>query len=444
MYAGKHTSRSQVHKPLLKVVNPAHLTSNDSTCYLFRHYHLHVAEGWSRFALRFSEYYQSLETSDLWCPPRFRSREWMFVPWGTRPPDRHRGFTDKGGLLHYLHTKSPHSCFHSTAYYRDPSQRNMADKDWLGADLIFDLDGDHLPGVSDRDFPAMIGLIQDQAWKLWSEFLEPEFGFLEQHVQTAFSGHRGFHIHVRDPAYLQLDSNARRQLVNYIRGEGISVQAVVDNTEGGWKTRVEGGIDGVLKNLQSIAQESQDKNRLLDEMYGIMKQRIRNPNCMVRSCSKRKLAQLAEQSLDEERVNRLRENHGLTVFSGDNTSVFWELVKGDSSVVLGAAGETDENVTVDVKRVIRWIGSLHGKCGLRVTELPLSRLNPDAADAFDPLSEAVALGDDSSHKIELTMDDVTARVSETYVEGSSGDVFEVPESMATFLSLKGWGKLISP
>ena len=26
----------------------------------------------------------------------------------------------------------------------------MADKDWLGADLIFDLDGDHLPGVTDK------------------------------------------------------------------------------------------------------------------------------------------------------------------------------------------------------------------------------------------------------------------------------------------------------
>jgi DNA primase small subunit len=126
-------------------------------------------------------------------------------------------------------------------------------------------------------------------------------------------------------------------------------------------------------------------------MHGIMKQRINNPNCTVRSCSKTKLVQLAEQSLDEDRVNRLREDHGLTVFPGDNTSVFWELVKGDSSVVLGAAGETDENVTVDVKRVIRWIGSLHGKCGLRVTELPLSRLNPDATDAFDPLSEAVAV-----------------------------------------------------
>ena len=443
MFVGRHISKSLEHNLQQKAERLARWTSNDGTVHLPRHFVLFMAEGWSRFALRFSEYYQSLGTNDIWIPPRFRSREWMFIPWGSRPPDRHRGFTDKSELLHYLHTKSPHSCFHSTAYYQDPSQRVMTDKGWLGADLIFDLDGDHIPGVSDRDFPTMIELIQDQAWKLWSEFLEPEFGFQEQYVQTSFSGHRGFHIHVRDPAYLQLDSNARRQLVNYIRGQGVSIQTVVGNSQGGWKNRVETGIDGVLDNLQAIAQDVPDKNRLLDEMYEIMKQRIRNPSCSVKSCSKSKLKQLAAQSLDSERVSRLRENRALTVF-GDNTSVFWELVKGDSSVVLGTAGETDENVTVDVKRVIRWIGSLHGKCGLRVTELPLNRLNPEASDAFDPLSEAVALGGESTHKVELTKDDITARISECYVEGGTGDVIEVPESMATFLSLKGWGALISP
>ena len=73
----------------------------------------------------------------------------------------------------------------------------MAEKGWLGADLIFDLDGDHLPGVSDNDFPAMIEVIQGQAWRLWNEFLEPEFGFKQKYAQFTFSGHRGFHIHLR-------------------------------------------------------------------------------------------------------------------------------------------------------------------------------------------------------------------------------------------------------
>ena len=100
----------------------------------------------------------------------------------------------------------------------------MSDKNWLGADLIFDLDGDHLPGVTDRDFPGMIQVIQEQAWSLWNDFLEPEFGFDEKYLQVTFSGHIGFHLHYRDPSLFHLDSEARREMVSYIRGEGVDVK----------------------------------------------------------------------------------------------------------------------------------------------------------------------------------------------------------------------------
>ena len=151
---------------------------------------------------------------------------------------------------------------------------------------------------------------------------------------------------------------------------------------------------------------------------------------------------LAEQSLNDTKIERLKSNTSLTVFGEEQTSAFWELVKGDSAVVLGGAGETDENVTVDVKRVIRWIGSLHGKCGLRVTELPLSRLDPDSSDTFDALTEAVVLGSNNSLNVELIQDDVRARILDTEIEGSTGDVFCIAESMACFLILKGWARLL--
>ena len=80
----------------------------------------------------------------------------MFMPWGDRPTDRHRAFMDPSSLHTYLVQRFPHSCFHSTAYFDDPSQRTMSDKGWRGADLIFDLDGDHLHGISYTDFPALI------------------------------------------------------------------------------------------------------------------------------------------------------------------------------------------------------------------------------------------------------------------------------------------------
>ncbi len=247
---------------------------------------------------------------------------------------------------------------------------------------------------------------------------------------------------MRDPAYLHLDSNARRQLVNYIRGEGVNISAVINNGSGGWRNRVLSGTEGVIDKLQKIAMSKDNGNLLLNELDAVMKQRMRSPECSIKSFSKSKLRTLADSTLDESRITRLKDDPSLTVF-GDNTPAFWELVRGDSSVILGSAGETDENVTVDVKRVIRWIGSLHGKCGLRVTEFPLDRLDPDKTQSFDALSEAVALGSSRMFEIEIIEDDVRARILDSEIEGSTGDIYTVTESMATFLTLKGWARLMS-
>ena len=98
-------------------------------------------------------------------------------------------------------------------------------------------------------------------------------------------------------------------------------------------------------------------------------------------------------------------------------------------------------MTVDVKRVIRWVGSLHGKSGLRVTEFPLSRLEPGRSNSFDAMDESSVFSTQNNCKVELIVDDVTARISGQEISGSSGDLFEVHESMATFLGLKGWAIL---
>ena len=58
-----------------------------------------------------------------------------------------------------------------------------------------------LPGVTDQVFSTMLNVIQEQAHGLWNDFLlQPEFGFDEQFLQVTFSGHRGFHLHYRDPS----------------------------------------------------------------------------------------------------------------------------------------------------------------------------------------------------------------------------------------------------
>jgi DNA primase small subunit len=126
----------------------------------------------------------------------------------------------------------------------------------------------------------------------------------------------------------------------------------------------------------------------------------------------------------------------------NHETLFLDLVKGDNSIVLSAGGETDEAVTLDIKRVIRWPTGLHGKSGLQVTEFPLSRLDPDEGGRFDALSEAVPRFDDRNSTLEVTVERAVARVGDEELELELGDQVEVGANMETFLTLKGWARPI--
>ena len=127
---------------------------------------------------------------------------------------------------------------------------------------------------------------------------------------------------------------------------------------------------------------------------------------------------------------------------GKSQGLFLDLVKSDASIVLGAAGETDEVVTIDVRRQIRWPTSLHGKTGMRVTEFELERLDPDRSNPFDPLKEAFVFGNDKTLDVEITVEDAIVRFGDESHDVKQGDRLVVSESSATFLCLKGWGSLV--
>ena len=315
----------------------------------------------------------------------------------------------------------------------------MADKDWLGADLIFDLDGDHLPGVTDKDFPAMIDVIQEQAWSLWNDFLEPDFGFKQEYLQVTFSGHRGFHLHYRDPKYFHLDSESRRELVSHIRGEGVEVSDLLNRSAmpnaSGWAKRVAKGVTSVVDDLDRIYNGD---NKLLNTITaGLQEMMDREGVKGLRG--KSSIEKLSELMQSDNRRNRVLS--GRLAVLNNYAVLFQNLIKADSSVVLGNAGETDEVVTIDTRRQIRWPGSLHGKSGLRVTEFPLSRLDPDGTNPFDCLSEGIALSRQNKVTVEVIVDDSVVRFDDKLYEPSFGDVIELHEAGATFLVLKGWARI---
>ena len=159
--------------------------------------------------------------------------------------------------------------------------------------------------------------------------------------------------------------------------------------------------------------------------------------------SRRFWLKLAEMSTNSDRRRRLKNSTmKMGLQFGKHGDLFQALILGDQSVVLDQAAENDDNVTVDIRRVIRWIGSLHGKAGLRVTEFPVNRLDPDSTNAFDALTEAVTFSRQKREMVQLELDDITARIDDEVVEGNKGDVVEVSEAMGIFLGLKRWASSI--
>jgi len=132
---------------------------------------------------------------------------------------RHKSFSSEGEAIEYLRGMVPAHVYHSAAYYQFPGAGTMKEKKWEGADLIFDLDADHLPQKA-RSYAEMLANVKSETGKLL-DFLLEDFGFGEDTIRVAFSGGRGYHIHVHDPRVLTLESPQRREIVDYLSGTGL-------------------------------------------------------------------------------------------------------------------------------------------------------------------------------------------------------------------------------
>lgn len=170
---------------------------------------------------RFGDYYKN---TGLAMPPQLTKREWGFILFDELPEvvmRRHKAFSSHSEAVEYISGMTPAHVYHSAAYYRFPGAATMKEKQWQGADLIFDLDADHLP-QKPRSYAEMLANVKAETLKLL-DFLLEDFGFSENNISIAFSGGRGYHIHVRDPRVMSLESPERREIVDYLSGTGLSV-----------------------------------------------------------------------------------------------------------------------------------------------------------------------------------------------------------------------------
>lgn len=385
----------------------------------------------SRFLLKmFRRYYKE---NEMPMPSRFGRREFGFMYFDRDFMQRHMSFSNPTEMRRFMIAQVPKHSYYSTAYYRRPNAPTMEEKGWMGADLIFDLDADHLEGAEDMSYSQMMDQIKKEMINLLDSFLYNDLGFDEKDVGIYFSGGRGYHAHIELNDVTGLGSHERREIVDFVTSNGLDIDRVfrqenvvrsVVNVKGqernnistfrtippedsgGWWLRMRNGLKDVVNDV--CDQDTKDLKRTYPS---------------IKSMSPKTIESYRDDLIKSRDV--IFVNNRMATLKKGTQDMLIKIMKED--VAYRLSGEVDEPVTADIKRLIRLPGSLHGKTGLKV--MPITR---DELNGFDPLMDALP---ESYTSDPITMN--VKRKTDIKINGERFDldigVTEVPEYAAVFL-----------
>ncbi len=343
---------------------------------------------------KFTEYYQDPSTI-IPATSIPEQREFAYLMFKERFMVRHRRFAEFKSFRAMLAETVPSDVYHSCAYYENPDV-DMDKKGWIGSDLVFDIDADHIPTSCNKihdEFKCTKcgfegrGITPEECLccgatkfetKIWAcdlciqsareevtkllDLLENDFGFSESELRVFFSGHRGYHLHIENEKIRSLDALARKEIVDYVIGLGIKTfdkkgkaSAKFRLHDFGWNRRLKMGIKSFLSNA-------------------------RQEDLIKAGFDTRKLDLLTEKK--DTLIERcLDEGYWAGVMGiGEGTWMrLAEYIREEK------AAKIDTVVTTDIHRLIRMNGTLHGKTGLKKVEFPAKDLQ-----TFDPFTGAVA------------------------------------------------------
>jgi DNA primase small subunit len=350
---------------------------------------------------KFREYYEEEYTATN-APPNMERREFGFLTFDGKIMLRHLCFKTKENLELFLRRETFSDVYYSCAYYENV-EAEMDKKGWLGADILFDIDADHIPtpcnkihdewscgtcGFAGRGIiPEKCPICGSQKFNVntWPcetcldsakaettkllDILTQDFGLSESEIHIFFSGHRGFHVQIENESYRSLDAMARKEIVDYITGLGLDVSfhsfqernwkrknsINYFNAKAGWSGRM---IRGAC-NFISKAGEEDLKNAGLKK--NVIKILMNNKEVIVAS---------------------LKDSQVLCAIRGVGIETWKKILENAAKL---SSAKIDTVVTTDVHRLIRLVDTLHGKTGLKKIGFSFSEI-----EDFDPFERAVA------------------------------------------------------
>jgi DNA primase small subunit len=392
---------------------------------------------------KFKEYYEKSSES-IKPPVSLEKREFGFLLLKEKIMLRHKAFKTPDELRDALKRIVPSDVYYSSAYYEYPEEE-MQEKGWLGADLIFDIDADHIPTpcgkthdtwtcthcktmgrgpppercptcneqkFEEKTWPCEVCLeaAKEETIKL-VDVLTKDFGLSTKEMRLAFSGHRGYHLHVESEEISSLDSMSRKEIVDYIIGigleplfHGLSRTNGPDLDDPGWRGRI---AKGTFEYLLSATPEQLEKIGLRKRTAEIVDKhrkhileswKYKGPWAMIRGISTESWSKIIMQAVEKQ------------------------------------AAKIDTVVTTDTHRLIRLTNTLHGKTGLKKTEAPIT-----AIEEFDPLKSAVAFP--KGTVTVFVYEAPKFRIGNTFHGPYRNERAELPTAAAMFLLCKRAAKI---
>lgn len=352
---------------------------------------------------------------------------------------RHLSFRNFDELHKTLVREPPLHVYRSAAIYQYP-QAPMEEKGWLGAELIFDIDADHLntPCKQSHDYFTCIscgkrfstktskcqecgGEVLDvslvcetclnstkqQMMKL-IDFMENDFGMNE--FTLSFSGNRGYHLAIPSEHVLELDRAGRQEIVDYVTGNTIDLR-----------------MHGLLTGFDRLSPRYSDpgwRGRTTREIRNILFKLVEQDSLLVEKLGKslkprslKSLADLAPYWSTEPRWDLVSKPH--------------EFAHVAALAVENLAANIDTVVTTDVHRLLRLADTLNGKTGLKA-----ATVNPNNLENFDPLTDAVVLPEEPMLKVKV-IHSPPINLKQTRYGPYSQDAVKLPAYAAVFFICKG-------
>jgi DNA primase small subunit len=399
----------------------------------------------------FKEYYKKLDKNAL-SVQDLPHRELAFLQFDQNIMIRHTSYANELELKEDLVVNPPAHLYYSSAYYSKPAESNMDDKGWNGADLVFDIDADHIPTKCKADhdkwkclecknegkgFPPeacnicgkkrieasswvcdiCLEVTKREIFKLLDEYLIPDFGLTLNDVEICFSGHRGYHLHITNKETKKLNNDGRREIADYVRGVGLELE--------------QHGFRRIGKMDPIAGPDLKDKGwrgRFVKSFYSYL-----------HDCDPVKIASIIESQKQAKKICEDKDNIQNKI--GESNS-WWaalantpEKTRMYSMIIMESIKDLrcniDERVTIDTKRLIRYPNSLHGKSGLIARKLSYSDL-----EGFNPLKDAIAF---RSGTIKVYVKDIPRiRLGEEEIGPIEGTKeVEVPKAIGIYLLCRG-------